>query len=131
MESHVKSDHEWKCDYCEIVECTPVDLEKHEMEKHELKCEHCGFETKMEGDFDEHMKEKHGKNKRPYICDTCELTFRTKDVVLVHICKLNLKNPTFGTLYIKNWYNANGCNALYCTLRNRDVASLHTEVLEK
>ena len=93
LESHVKSDHEFKCDYCEVVECTAVDLEQHEIEKHELKCEHCGFETKMDVDFDEHMKQKHGTNKRPYICDTCELTFRTKDVVLVHICKLNLKNP--------------------------------------
>ena len=38
-----------------------------------------------------------------------------------------LENPSFGTFYTKSWYNANGCNALYCSLQNRDVAWLHTE----
>ena len=127
MESHIRDDHEWKCDHCGIIESTAVELEQHELEKHELECEHCDFKTYMEVDFDKHMEEKHGTNKRPYICDTCELTFRTKDIVMVHICKINLNNPTFKTLYTKNWYNANGCNALYCTRKSRDVAWLHSE----
>ena len=73
------------------------------------------------------MKERHGTNQRPWSCDACKLKFRTKAKIMGHICKHELKNPSFGTFYTKSWYNANGCNALYCSLQNRDVAWLHSE----
>ena len=127
MKSHQRISHEWKCHYCDAIEFDEYDLEAHVNEKHEFECEFCGFGTPHGVDFDKHMVEKHTVSKHPYTCNTCELTCRTKDKIEYHICKADVKNPTFETLYTKNWYNKNGCNPVYCTIQNRDVAWMHVQ----
>ena len=60
-------------------------------------------------------------------CDICGVAFMMKSKLFNHICKVELKNPSFDTLYTRDWYDVNGCNAVYCTTQNRDVAILHSE----
>ena len=125
--SHEELSHVWECEFCDAVEFDEYDLEDHINEKHEFKCEFCEFEAIQGVAFDKHMLEKHTVCRHPYTCETCKLTCRTRDKVFLHICKADVTNPTFDTLYTKSWYNKNGCNPVYCTHHNRDVAWLHAE----
>jgi hypothetical protein len=74
--------------------------------------------------MERHMLEKH---KHTLLCDCCEIAFKTKEKLKQHICKVVVKNPTSCSLYTKNWYNAKGCNPIYCLRQNQDVAWLHYE----
>ena len=127
LKSHIRIYHVFECDHCKVVETTQEELEHHVIEKHYFYCEHCDYNSNNDVHFDNHMEEKHGNSKRPYTCDTCALKFRTEAKVVKHICKVELRNPTFDTFYTKSWYNANGCNALYCNVKKRDVAWLHCD----
>ena len=60
-------------------------------------------------------------------CDICGVAVKMESKLSDHICRVELRNPSFDTLYTRDWYNANGCNAVYCKTQNRDVAILHTE----
>ena len=42
-----------------------------------------------------------------------------------NICKVHVKNPSFGSLYTKGWYDANGCTPVFCSKRNKDIIWLH------
>ena len=99
----------------------------HIFEKHEFECEHRCVQIIQGDGFDYHMLQIHKVNKHPYTCETCGFTCLTKAKVWVHICKADLKNSTFDTLYTKSWYNKNVCNPIYCTRLDRDVAWLHDD----
>ena len=101
MERHISMYHVFECDYCEFIRDTEEELEHHVLEKHDFYCEYCDFDTNSEADFDSHMKERHGTNQRPWSCDACKLKFRTKAKIVGHICKHELKNPSFGKILYK------------------------------
>ena len=147
MESHVKKNHVWECKYCDQIfttedqldehvdekhECqfcdmktkTRVELQQHKRQKHEIKCKLCMFETWNNRNLGDHMIEKHEYSS---MCNTCGFAFKMESKLSDHICKVELKNPKFDTLYTRDWYNANGCNAVYCTTQNRDVAMIHAD----
>ena len=49
----------------------------------------------------------------------------------MHLCKVTVKNPTFGTLYTKDWYDANGCTQIFCHKRNKGIIWLHNKSCSK
>ena len=147
MESHVKKDHVWECKYCGKIlviedhldehvgknhECkfcdmktiTGEELHQHKRQKHEIKCKLCKFEAQKNWILGNHMIEKHEYTCK---CNVCGVAFKMESKLSDHICKVELRNPKFDTLYTRDWYNANGCNAVYCTTQNRDVAMIHAD----
>ena len=147
MESHVKKDHVWECKYCGKIlviedhldehvgknhECqfcdmktiTGEELHQHKRQKHEIKCKLCKFEAQKNWILGNHMIEKHEYTCK---CNVCGVAFKMESKLSDHICKVELRNPKFDTLYTRDWYDANGCNAVYCTTQNRDVAMMHSE----
>ena len=76
----------------------------------------------------EHVKEHPlESSEHQYKCDTCDLTFKTELKLRDHICKVEISNPKYATLYMKGWYNANGCTPVYCSKQSTDIAWLHCE----
>ena len=41
--------------------------------------------------------------------------------------QLEITNPSFKSLYMKGWLDRKGCNAIYCSQLNQEVAILHCE----
>ena len=35
-------------------------------------------------------------------------------------------NPTFESMYFRSWLDGNGCNTIYCSKQNQEVAILHS-----
>ena len=90
------------------------------------KCIYCGYIYISNTDLEMHMSDSHVSEWKPIKCDVCDLTSKTEEKLSLHICKVKVRNPTFKSLYTKDWYNANGCNAVYCTVMNQDVIWLHS-----
>ena len=83
-------------------------MSEHKHEKHQNKYVHCEFVTQCKDTFDAHRKENH-----KYSCDKCLLTSKDDWTNKIHICKVDINNPTFGDFYTKEWLDHNGCNAIY------------------
>ena len=107
MTKHVKKEHE-----------STVDTSK--KKNQDVKCTECEYTAKSEWYLDDHMLDKHN-----FPCGDCDLIFRTLGRLRNHICKLPIKNPTFGSLYSKSWWDGNGCNPIFCHQKNQEVAWLH------
>jgi hypothetical protein len=97
-------------------------LSEHKHEKHQHKCVHCEFETHYKDTFDAHRKDNH-----KYSCDKCLLTSKDDWKHQIHICKVDITNPTFGDFYTKEWLDHNGCNAIYSLEANEDIICLHSD----
>ena len=122
LESHVRIFHVWNCDFCEFATDTEDQLEDHRIEIHENECEHCDFETSDTAELERHIEEVH-----THKCLTCGVTFKSAKKLTTHICKVDIRNPTFKSFYTRSWYDANGCNPVYCTIQNQDIAWLHCQ----
>ena len=64
-------------------------------------------------------------------CEKCDLYFKEDLKLKMHLCKVTVKNPTFGTLYTKDWYDANGCTQIFCRKRNKGIIWLHNKSCSK
>ena len=62
------------------------------------------------------------------MCKNCDLTLKTKDKVKTHVCKVSIRNPSSGPLYMKGWYDRNGCTQIFNSNLNEEVAWLHAEI---
>ena len=122
LESHIRIYHIWDCDLCDFTADTGENLEEHKVTCHEHECYYCDFETTDAKDLTRHIEEDHS-NK----CPCCDITFKTKEKFNTHICKVHISNPTFKSLYTRSWYDANGCNPVYCSQQNQDILWLHSK----
>ena len=50
-----------------------------------------------------------------------------KMLLLDCICKLEITNPTFETLYMRNRLDGNGCNQILCSKREQEVMVVHND----
>ena len=122
FEAHTRIYHVWDCDSCEFTTETEDELENHRIDEHEHKCEHCDFETTNRDDLSRHIEEVHTLK-----CSICDVTFKFEKKRKTHICKVEVRNPTFKSFYTRSWYDSNGCNSVYCTIQNQDIAWLHSK----
>ena len=114
--------HVFDCEVCEFKTVTEEGLEQHMNTEHFCNCDFCDFTTNSFNKFLDHILEDHY-----FRCAICDLTLKTKNKLSTHICKVELRNPTFETFYVKNWYNANGCNSIYCGKQNQEIARFHSD----
>ena len=58
-------------------------------------------------------------------CNTCDLAFEIRDKLKDYICKINVRNPTHGNCYLKNWILAKGCTPIYNKATKKEIVTLH------
>ena len=129
--------HEFKCKVCSIALKNENLLTEHIKKEHKenvndnehksqevdvVKCPECDYTVESEWYLDDHILDEHN-----FPCGDCSLIFRSLGRLRNHICKLPIKNPTFGSLYSKSWWDGNGCNPIFCVRKNQEVAWLHHE----
>jgi len=75
-----------QCDLCGVQCVSKRALQTHKRRAHEeklIKCEVCDIKVKSNYDMRMHMQRKHS-DERPYQCDECDKTFKTKDGLKSH-----------------------------------------------
>ena len=125
MNVHIKQNHKTNvltCDVCSFKSEDADTLSKHKTEQHEIKCDYCDFITQWKESHDLHLAEHH-----KFRCTKCKLAHNDSWKHNIHTCKVDIDNPTFKSFYSKAWLDQNGCNPVYCTERNEDVAWLHND----
>ena len=137
FENHMRSKHEFKCTVCRIAFLNKNLLIEHMKKEHTanvngneqkcqevkvVKCPECDYTAESEWYLDDHTLDKHN-----FPCGDCSLILKSLERLRSHICKLPIKNPTFGSLYSKSSWDGNGCNPIFCVRKNQEVAWLHHE----
>ena len=120
-----------KIDFVDILENTVrikteelVSL-KEELEylrKTQSPCIFCDFKTENDEELRKHVRKMH-----EWKCKTCDLAFEHHRKLKDHTCKINIRNPTQGNCYLKNWILAKGCTPVYCNGQKKEIATLHFE----
>ena len=111
-----------KCGTCLNTSEDERDLKTHTNSKHVLYCDHCEFQSESSDSLHEHYLLKHN-----FLCPTCSNIFKTQQKLSKHLCKLEVDNPSFGTFYTRGWFDLKGCNQVFCSDLDRQVAILHCE----
>ena len=60
-------------------------------------------------------------------CRKCDLAFKDVTKLREHTCKLNVRNPSQGNCYMKNWILADGCVPVINKATMTEVATLHCD----
>ena len=116
-----------KCGTCDFTSDDKTNLEEHEeihsieSEVFEFICSKCDYETNDERDLKKHYEVKHSL----FTCKVCHMTIRAESKLNTHMCRVIVKNPTHKSLYMKGWYDNNGCAPIFCKLKNQEFAWLH------
>ena len=110
--NHRMNSNSFSCEICSFESNIADILTKHMDENHTIKCDHCDFTTPYIKTLDLHLEETH-----KYKCNNCNLTHNDQWKHKIHICKVDIENPTFKTFYSKAW----------CSERNEDVLWLHND----
>ena len=119
-----------KCGTCEYTSDDESEVKIHMRRKHGFKCDVCYYVSDNEESLERHVIVKHEKLNvvdQEFKCDRCGLTLKTKVKLKKHICKVRVKNPSNGSLYMKGWYDCNGCTQVYSSILNKEVAWLHSD----
>ena len=58
-------------------------------------------------------------------CKNCNLTCKTEDKLENHMCRIEVKNPSFCDFYTKNWIALNRCSYVFHRIEKVEVAVLH------
>ena len=145
------------CENCEKLSEQQIDVETHTNISHSeedmpstSKCRTCEYTSDDEQDLKVHIQTKHDlfNNTENYSrcptssvyekvdkfeaeqikCKKCDLTLKTEDKVKTHVCKVSIRNPSSGPLYMKGLYDRNGCTQIFNSKLNEEVAWLHAEI---
>ena len=90
------------------------------------KCGKCDYESDTEVDLKAHIESDHEDEILcNFECETCDLVCKTGEKLKKHLCRIEVKNPTFGDFYISNWVVTNRCNPIFHKIKNQEIAILH------
>ena len=97
-----------------------AELEK--LTRIQFPCIFCELKFETEECLKEHVRSMHDKK-----CPRCDLAFRDKQKLKDHTCKLNIRNPSHGNCYMKNWILVHGCTPIINKATMTEVATLHCD----
>ena len=115
-----------QCGKCEFESDDETELKVHVKSSHAFECEKCDISFEACNDLKVHMGKIHGTK-----CDECGENFANANKLKTHTCRIYVKNPTDGSLYMKNWYIVNECIRVFCDKNMEQVAILHSRKCKK
>eukprot|EP00092_Neocalanus_flemingeri_P029808 GFUD01032362.1.p1 GENE.GFUD01032362.1~~GFUD01032362.1.p1 ORF type:complete len:354 (-),score=83.18 GFUD01032362.1:67-1128(-) len=75
---------------------------------------------------DEHRNKENDTLHKDY-CEDCDQRFETKANEEKHLCKIVLKNPSFETMYLKNFLLTKQCSPILSLENRKEFAILHCD----
>ena len=85
-------------------------------------CDQCEYKDDDKLNLKQHMKEYHEVQ-----CDECNETFAGLRKLKNHMCRVNLKDPEYLDLYLKNWYRRGDCVPVFSKRLEKELLILHSE----
>ena len=70
----------------------------------------------------------HLQNNHEAECDICNQKFAGKKRLENHKCRIHVRNPSFGALYMKDWFLKNDCIRIFCENEKCEVSILHSDL---
>ena len=115
---------------CEKCENVPKCIAEFNFPKAELpkdvpstsKCGSCDFESENANDVNTHSNIKHA-----FVCEECDVIFKNKVKLQTHMCRIIVRNPTWGDYYMKNWVIAKTCARIFSSSDKKEVLFLHAQ----
>ena len=92
------------------------------LKKMQFSCIFCEYKFETEENLKTHVRRFH-----EHKCTRCDLAFKDKDKLKDHTCKLNVRNPSQGNCYMKNWILADGCFPIINKATMEEVGTLHCD----
>ena len=86
----------------------------------QFSCVFCNYKTDSENSLKVHIRANHD-----WKCKACDLAFETNSKLDGHICKTNIRHPTYGNLYINNWILTKGCTPIFNNCTKKKVVNIH------
>ena len=71
----------------------------HSYKSRKFDCSQCNYVCGKENDLKTHMRLNHDQLH----CEECDFYYKEEFKLKMHMCKVTVINPTFGTLYTKDW----------------------------
>ena len=69
-----------------------------------------------------HMKETHRVK-----CETCDEIFAGIKKLRSHLCRVQIKDPEYFDIYMKNWYRRGDCIPVFSKRLKKELIILHSE----
>jgi hypothetical protein len=126
-----------KCGKCDYESDGESDMRVHMESHHETRCSICDYKCLNKLGLENHMEKKHmticvkGNESATsqlvdhFECKNCNLTCKTEDKLENHMCRIEVKNPSFCDFYTKNWIALNRCSYVFHRIEKVEVAVLH------
>ena len=99
----------------------PSDTSSQDCEK-TYSCDTCDFITSNEKGLKIHTGKMHEVE-----CTSCKCTFRSEAKLQDHICRLHITNPSYKTMYMKDWFVKDTCVRVYDSVLQNEIALLHCD----
>ena len=64
-------------------------------------------------------------------CTSCKCTFRSEAKLQDHMCRLHITNPSYKTMYMKDWFVKDTCVRVYDSVLQNEIALLHCDNCKK
>ena len=61
------------------------------------------------------------------ICENCNLEFKSDYKLNNHMCRIEVRNPTCGDSYLKNWIIFDGCSIIFSRNLKKEIVYLHSQ----
>ena len=121
----IEETEKYSCFSCEFICESNDQLKEHLSKKHKakpdathemnrVKCPECVYRAESKYYLEDHILDNHN-----FPCGNCSMIFRNLERLDNHMCKQEIKNPTFESFYSKSGFDINGCNPLYCSAKNQ------------
>ena len=85
-------------------------------------CDQCEFIVDNEECLRLHMKETHEVK-----CETCDEIFAGLKKLRSHMCRVQIKDPEYFDIYMKNWYRRGDCIPVFSKRLKKELIILHSE----
>ena len=89
-------------------------------------CNQCDYTSESEKGIKIHMGRKHEVK-----CDKCNEKFGGDQKLRTHMCRIHVTNPTYKSIYIKDWYLRSECIRIFCNEEKKQLAILHSKDCEE
>ena len=89
-------------------------------------CDMCNFNTNNEKGLKIHTRKMHEIK-----CTSCDVSFQSEAKLKEHTCRLHISNPSYKSMYMKDWFVKDSCIRVYDSGLQKEIALLHSDFCKK